>query len=212
MKPLPFFFACLLAVSSVRADKVPDDLRLSAFAGPDLVPSPACLCASADGTVYAGIDLNGSLGKGPGKGRIVRLVDSDKDGVADEHTVFAEIDNPRGLIAVGKKLYVLHTAYDEAGSSTGMDLIVLNDADGDGIADGPPEKLVEHICSATAINNRGTDHSTNGIQLGIDGWIYIAIGDFGFADAVGRDGTKLTLLGGGIVRVRPDGTEMELYT
>ncbi len=48
--------------------------------------------------------------------------------------------------------------------------------------------------------------------MGIDGWIYIAVGDFGFHDAVDRTGKKLTQLGGGIVRVRPDGTGMEVYT
>ena len=48
--------------------------------------------------------------------------------------------------------------------------------------------------------------------MGIDGWIYIAVGDFGFVDAEGADGTKLTQLGGGILRVRPDGSEMEVYT
>ena len=48
--------------------------------------------------------------------------------------------------------------------------------------------------------------------MGIDGWIYIAVGDFGFHEAVDRTGKKLTMLGGGIVRVRPDGTEMEIYT
>src|SRR5690606_18257301 len=58
----------------------------------------------------------------------------------------------------------------------------------------------------------GTDHATNGIQLGIDGWIYIAVGDFGFHNATDRDGTRLTMLGGGILRVRPDGTEMEVYS
>ena len=48
--------------------------------------------------------------------------------------------------------------------------------------------------------------------MGIDGWIYIAIGDFGFVGAKGTDGKTLTMLGGGILRVRPDGTEMEVYT
>src|SRR5690606_9915611 len=37
-------------------------------------------------------------------------------------------------------------------------------------------------------------------------------GDFGFHNATGRDGKQLTVLGGGIIRVRPDGTEMEVYT
>ena len=48
--------------------------------------------------------------------------------------------------------------------------------------------------------------------MGIDGWIYIAVGDFGFHGAEDRSGTKLTMLGGGVLRVRPDGTEMEIYT
>ena len=47
--------------------------------------------------------------------------------------------------------------------------------------------------------------------MGIDGWIYIAVGDFGFYNAVGADGRTLSRRGGGIVRVRPDGTEMEIY-
>ncbi|PHS15272.1 MAG: hypothetical protein COA78_05405 [Blastopirellula sp.] len=212
LKTLLFIASTLILATSVFADSVPSDLELTRFAGSDVTPCPACLCVSATGEVYAGVDLYGSLGKGPGKGRIVRLIDNDHDGVADSHTIFAEIDNPRGLISVGDKLWVLHTSFGEDGKSTGMDLVLLRDVDGDGKADGPREILVRGICSPRNINARGTDHSTNGIQLGIDGWIYIAVGDFGFADAQGTDGTKLTLLGGGIVRVRPDGTEMELYT
>ena len=48
--------------------------------------------------------------------------------------------------------------------------------------------------------------------MGIDGWIYIAVGDFGIHGAKGTDGTELTMLGGGVVRFRPDGSEMEVYT
>ena len=212
MKKPCLSFLALAFLSVAHADKVPDDLVLTTFSGPDITPSPACLCADAEGNVYAGIDLNGSLGKGPGMGRIVKLVDTNKDGVADSHTEFAKIDNPRGLIAVGDDVWVLYTAFGEDGASTGMNLAVLTDENRDGVADGPVEILIEGICAATQINSRGTDHSTNGIQLGIDGWIYIAVGDFGFIDATDRDGTSLTHLGGGIVRVRPDGTEMELYT
>lgn len=200
------------ALVRVNADSIPSDLELKRFAGPEVVPSPACLCVSAQGDVYAGIDLNGSLGKGPGKGRIVKLVDKNRDGVADAHTVFAEVDNPRGLAMVGTRLFVLHTAFGADGKSTGMNLSVLDDTNGDGIADSPAKVLVKGICSAKSINDRGTDHSTNGIRMGIDGWIYIAVGDFGFTDATGIDGRKLTLLGGGVARVRPDGTELEMYT
>ncbi len=205
-------FAFFLGLAALRAaDSVPADLVLTRFSGPDLTPCVATLCVSATGEVYAGVDLNGSLGKGPGKGRIVKLIDSDRDGVADRHTVFAAIDNPRGLLAIGTKVYVLHTHFGPDGLATGMNLAVLEDANRDGVADGPATVLVRGICAAKAINDRGTDHSTNGIRMGIDGWIYIAVGDFGFVDATGTDGTKLTLLGGGVARVRPDGTELELY-
>ena len=200
-----------VAVPARAADSVPADLALTRFSGPDITPCVACLAVSASGEVYAGVDLNGSLGKGPGKGRIVRLVDTDKDGVADSHTIFAPIDNPRGIIAVGTQVFVLHTAHGPDGKATGMDLVVLDDANRDGLADGPARVLVRGICVAKAINDRGTDHSTNGIRMGIDGWIYIAVGDFGFHNATGTDGAKVTLQGGGVARVSPDGTELELF-
>ena len=37
------------------------------------------------------------------------------------------------------------------------------------------------------------------------------MGDFGFVDAEGSDGKKLTFHGGGIVRVRPDGSGLETF-
>ena len=205
-------FAWGMGLGSIAAT-VPEELVSTGFAGPDIVPSPACLCAAPTGEVFVGVDMNGSLGKGAGKGKIVRLIDTDQDGKADSHTVFADIDNPRGLISVGDQLFVLHTVIPaETGKMTGMHLSVLADANGDGKADGPPKRLVSDISTLLHNQKRGADHTTNGIQMGIDGWIYIAVGDFGMVDATGSDGRKLTLLGGGVMRVRPDGTEMEMYT
>jgi glucose/arabinose dehydrogenase len=165
------------------------------------------------GEVFVGVDKNGSLGKGAGKGYILRLKDTDQDGKADEHTVFANVDNPRGLIAMGNQVYVLHTVIPEStGILEAMHLSVFTDADWDGVADGGPKRLISDISVPKHNQDRGADHTTNGIRMGIDGWIYIAVGDFGIVGAKGADGTELTMLGGGIVRVRPDGTEMEVYT
>ena len=191
----------------------PDGLTITRFAGPELTPSPACIATAPTGEVFVGVDMIGSLGKTPGKGKIIRLVDSDNDGKIDKHTEFAEVDDPRGILVMGNQVFVMHTVFSkETGKATGMNLEVFTDKDQDGIADGPPKPLIEHISNAHMLAERGTDHATNGIRMGIDGWIYIAVGDFGFHDAIDRSGKKLTMLGGGIVRVRPDGTEMEIYT
>lgn len=191
----------------------PPDLNITRFAGPDVTPSPACLAVAPNGDVYVGVDMIGSLGKDPGKGRILKLTDADNDGKMDGHTDFAVVDNPRGIMVLGSKVYVLHTTFsDQTGKATGMSLVVFDDKDGDGKADGAPQPLVTDLSNTKYIQERGTDHATNGIRMGIDGWIYISVGDFGFHNATDRSGKKLTMLGGGIVRVRPDGTEMEVFT
>lgn len=191
----------------------PNDLKMTYFAGPGLTPSPACLAVAPTGEVFVGVDMMGSLGKDPGKGSIIKLVDCNNDGVADTHTQFARVDNPRGILPLGNRLFVLHTTFsEETGKASGMDLVVFEDVDNDGVADGPSKPLIENISSPKFLQSRGTDHATNGIRMGIDGWIYIAVGDFGFHNAVDQSGKKLTMLGGGIVRVRPNGREMEVYT
>lgn len=196
-----------------NASSWPNELTITPFTGSDLTPSPACLAVAPSGEVYVGVDMIGSLGKKPGKGRILKLTDSNNDGKVDQHTTFAVVDNPRGILPVGDQVFVLHTVFSpETALATGMDLVVFEDVNHDGVADGPSKPLIEHISNPNFLQSRGTDHATNGIRMGIDGWIYIAVGDFGFHNATDQSGKKLTMLGGGIVRVRPDGTEMEVYT
>jgi len=221
MKSLRSFFPLLLApivATFAHAQKgkavnvtVPDELEATLFSPNTLTPCVACIGVAPTGEVYAGVDQIGSLGKGGGKGKIIRLIDADHDGISEAHTVYAVIDNPRGIVPVGDKLYVLHTKWGQGTQFDGMFLSVLEDKDGDGKADGPPKHLVKEISTRKFNQARGVDHTTNGIRMGIDGWIYVAIGDFGFVDAEGTDGTKLTMYGGGIIRVRPDGTELETY-
>src|SRR5688500_1083624 len=90
--------------------KAPDGFEMSVFAAPPAVNYPACLTVTPRGEVFVGIDDQGSLGKEANRGRIVRCVDTDDDGVADRITTFAKVDHPRGLVwddAAGA-LYVLH--------------------------------------------------------------------------------------------------------
>ncbi len=115
----------------------------------------------------------------------------------DEVTVFAKMDHPRGLIYQDGNLWVLHSSF----------LSVYHDG-GKGVAD-RSEVLVTGLTS-DMVNQRGGDHATNGIRMGLDGWIYIAVGDYGPPEAKGKDGSKITMRGG-IARVRPDGTELEIF-
>ncbi|MBV7530764.1 c-type cytochrome [Chitinophaga sp. sic0106] len=222
MMKVSFGLACSAAIllgakmfmgSTPAASPYPPELTVSRFAGPDVTPSPACLAVAPTGEVFVGVDMIGSLGKDPGKGRILKLIDKDNDGKIDQHIEFATVDNPRGILVQGNQVFVLHTTFSpETKKATGMALVLFEDKDGDGKADGPPKPLVENLSNTKYIQERGTDHATNGIRMGIDGWIYIAVGDFGFHNATDRSGKKLTMLGGGIIRVRPNGTELEVYT
>ena len=178
--------------------KVPPGFEVTLFAAPPEVHYPTCLTAAPTGEVFVGVDENGSIDAKAERGRVLRCLDDDGDGTADRINVFARMDSPRGLVYDAGTLYVLHPP----------DLTAYHDDDGDGTAD-RAVTLVKGI--GFDLKFRGADHTTNGIQLGIDGWLYIAVGDYGFKKAVGTDGTECRLRGGGIARVRTDGSGLEVY-
>jgi putative membrane-bound dehydrogenase-like protein len=55
------------------------------------------------------------------------------------------------------------------------------------------------------------DHVPANFKLAMDGYFYIAVGDKGLYNCVGRDGNRIDMRGGGVVRMRPDGTGLEIY-
>ena len=65
--------------------------------------------------------------------------------------------------------------------------------------------------SSTRGANQINDHIPAGAQLAMDGYLYLAVGDKGIHGFVGRDGRRLELPLGGVVRMRPDGTGAEVY-
>ena len=179
--------------------KLPAGLKANLFAAPPMVNYPTFVAAAANGDLYVSVDKNGSLDTKADRGFIYKLVDKNGDGVADERTIFAQpVTSPRGLAVVGNAVICLHPPELEA----------FWDRDGDGIAE-ERKVLVKGI--GFDLSKRPPDHTSNGVTLGIDGWLYLAMGDFGFMEAEGTDGAKFQLRGGGVVRVRPDGSGMELY-
>ena len=185
--------------SILKDASVAEGFEMTLFAPSQMANYPVYVAASPNGDLYVSSDGNGSLGRQPGRGRVLRLRDSNQDGRADEVTPFIDqIDSPRGLIWDHDRLYLLHPPH----------ISVFYDQDGDGVSEAS-QRLVSGI--AFDFDQRPPDHTTNGLELGVDGWIYIAGGDFGFMDAVGTDGRRLQHRGGGVIRIRPDGTGMELF-
>ena len=178
---------------------VPAGFDVTLFAPAATANYPVYVAAAPSGDLYVSSDGNGSLGRDPDRGRVLRLRDIDGDGRADQVTEFiADVDSPRGLIWDHDRLYLLHPP----------DITVYFDHDGDGVAEAS-QRLIEGI--AFGFDKRPADHTSNGLELGMDGWIYMAGGDFGFMDALGTDGRHLQHRGGGVIRFRPDGSGLEIF-
>jgi putative membrane-bound dehydrogenase-like protein len=142
--------------------------------------------------------------------RILILEDSTGSGKADKVTVFAQapyVQAPLGIavakdpVGPGWKVYVCQSP----------DILLFEDKDGDGKADGSPKKLL------TGFRGVDHDHGVHGILIGPDGKLYFSVGDQGVenlqsADGKGRKWTTnhTDCQAGTIWRCNLDGTNLEL--
>ena len=179
---------------------VPDGFDVTLFSNSAAANYPVYVTAAPNGDLYVSSDGNGSLGRDPHRGRVLRLRDKDGDGRADEVTEFVkDVDSPRGAVWDHDRLILLHPPH----------ITAYIDRDGDGVAE-ESQRLIDNIAFGFA--DRPADHTTNALEMGIDGWIYIAGGDFGFLEATGSDGRKLQHRNGGVLRFRPDGSGLEVFS
>lgn len=192
------------AATILKGIKNPHNFEVSVFALPPQVMYPTALAATPTGELFVAIDEQGSLGKEKGKGRVVKCVDTNGDGQADQFTTFAVMDHPRGLFydIATRTLTVLHPPF----------ITAYIDSTGDGVAD-KTTLLATGIANEKVQQQRGADHTTNGFRVGIDGWLYIAQGDYGSVKAVGvKDDSQYVRHGGGVSRIRLDGTGLEVFS
>ena len=125
----------------------PAGFTATIFATPAEANYPVFVAATADGTLFVSSDGNGSLGRDPNRGRVLRLRDTDGDGVADEVKAFVErLDSPRGLVWVDDRLIVLHPPH----------VTSFQDADGDGRAD---DQTGKRLVSDISGRDRTSDSS-----------------------------------------------------
>lgn len=157
---------------------------------------PTAIVSAPDGTIYLGQDPMDM--PGPPTEPIDSVV-AIRDGKV---RVFADkLWAVMGLEWADDTLYVVHAPY----------LSAFRDTDGDGRADERTDLMTglgPKIPGFSGIN----DHVASGMRLGLDGFLYIAVGDKGIPRGVGRDGKVIQLKGGGVIRIRPDGSDVQVVS
>jgi quinoprotein glucose dehydrogenase len=134
--------------------------------------------------------------------RIYKLTDTDRDGVADKMTVFAEgFNSPVSGIAAGV-LYFDGWVYVTAIP----DVWRLKDTDGDGVAD-----LKEIVATGFGGHIAYAGHDMHGLRLGPDGRIYWTVGDKG-GNVTSKEGRRFFFAHeGAVLRCEPDGKGFEVF-
>ena len=185
-----------IAAGSRPLPKVAAGWRVEVVAEAPAILFPTAIVAAPDGTIYLGQDPMDMPGPPTRPGDSVVAI---RDGKV---RVFAEgLWAVMGLEWIDRTLYVVHAPF----------LSALTDTDGDGRADRRVDLVTglgPDVPGFSGIN----DHVASGLRLGSDGFLYVAVGDKGIPHARGTDGATIRLHGGGVVRVRPDGTGLEVVS
>ena len=198
---LALLAACLGSTVAGRAGAapaplptVPSGFEIRLVASVPTVEYPCQLATAPDGALYVAEDPMDQVG--PYNRPLDRILVF-REG--KEPVVFAEkLNAVFGMAWYEGALYVMNMPR----------LTVLRDTDGDDKADRRQDLFTDMGPQPTGLN----DHIPSGIQFGIDGYLYLSIGDKGVQKATGRDGRTVQLKGGGILRCRPDGTGIEVYS
>ena len=187
-------FALTPLCPGAPAPTPPPDWRMELVAQAPEVRHPSVVCVAPDGRVFVAEDpMDISTAHADAKeGRIICV---HPDG---RRTVFAEkLHAVFGMQYLEGKLYVLHNPH----------FSVFTDDNGVGK---DRTELIESLNpNPWALD--WNDHVPANFRLAMDGYFYVAVGDKGIFGAVGRDGKRVDMRGGGVLRLRPDGTELEVY-
>lgn len=181
--------------------KVPAGFKATLFACDPLIEYPSAIALGpAAGSLFVAVDYMTGLGTEIVRRSEIRLIeDTNGDGYADKSTVYADgFNSIEGLTAHAGTVYAMHAPL----------LTSLRDTDGDGKADVRTD-LVKGLGLAPE-DNPVRLHCANGLVMGHDGWLYLALGDHG-CDVARAEGDRLVFHGGGILRCRPDGRDLHVF-
>jgi putative membrane-bound dehydrogenase-like protein len=181
--------------------QLPPGFRATLFACDPLIEYPSVIAIGPRaGSLFVAADYMTGLGTEIVRRDEVRLIeDTDDDGYADKSTtVAAGFNSIQGLAFHQGVLLVMHSPflssvrYSPPDGKTGERRELLK---GLGL---PPETDQIRL------------HNANGVTVGHDGWLYLALGDHG-CDVQRPEGDRLVLEGGGILRCRPDGRDLHVF-
>lgn len=180
---------------------VPAGFKATLFACDPLVEYPSAIAAGPrPGAIFVAVDYMTGLGTEIVRRSEVRLVeDTDGDGYADRAPVFADgFNSIQGLAWHDGTLFVMHAPF----------LTAVRATEQPGIADGRKNLLTG--LGLTPEENPVRLHCANGVVVGHDGWLYLALGDHG-CDVLRPEGDRLVFHGGGILRCRQDGHDLHVF-
>jgi putative membrane-bound dehydrogenase-like protein len=181
--------------------RVPAGFKATLFACDPLIEYPSAIALGPrPGSAFVAADYMTGLGTDGLRRDEVRLVeDTDGDGYADRAPVYAgDFNSIQGLTYDRGTVYVMHAPL----------LTALRDTDGDGRAD-ERRDLVKGL-GLPPEQNPVRLHCANGVVMGYDGWLYLALGDHG-CKVERPAGPSLVLQGGGILRCRADGSGLHVF-
>jgi len=189
---LPLGAPLLFAEESPVLPKVPPDWKVEIIKQAPEIHHPSVICAAPDGRIFVGQDPMDMMLPGDKPADSVVCIHPDGRVTTFATGLYAVF----GLAYLDGKLFVHHSPK----------LTVFTDDNG--VGKDPVELFTTNPkpWGGTQLN----DHIPANMRLGMDGFFYMAVGDKGIYGAVGKDGSKAELLGGGILRFRPDGTQLEV--
>ena len=175
---------------------VPEGFHVDLVAAePTIEAKPLAMAFDANGRLFVAesLDYPNELvlpGDGEGHDRIVRLDDTDGDGLVDaRHVVADKLSIPTSILANDGGWIVAAAPF----------ILALDDTDGDGTAD------TRRVLSKGW--GTGDTHSgPSNLTWGFDGWVYGMVGYSGFDGEVGGERVRF---GAGFFRFLPDGSKLE---
>ena len=175
--------------------KVPPGFKATLFACDPLIEYPSVISIGPKpGSIFVAIDYMTGLGTdGKAKSEIRLVEDTDGDGYADKVTVVAKgFNSIQGLAYHEGTLYVMHAPF----------LTTVR---------GNERKDLLSGLGLTPEQNPVRLHCANGVIVGHDGWLYLAMGDNG-VNVPRPEGDRLIHNGGAILRCRPDGRDLHVFS